>query len=57
MLVSQPRKLKFNFFFFVVCVLFRKRNTEFSHKLCAPKREYADIANRGMSVFYDDCKV
>lgn len=37
--------------------LFRKRNTEFSHKLCAPKREYADIANRGSSVFYDDCKL
>ncbi|XP_055317695.1 pancreatic triacylglycerol lipase-like [Sitodiplosis mosellana] len=34
-----------------------KRNTEFSHKLCAPKREYADIANRGSSIFYDDCKL
>lgn len=34
----------------------RKRNTEFSHRLCAPKREYADIANRGSSIFYDNCK-
>uniref|UniRef100_A0A1B0GN74 Uncharacterized protein n=2 Tax=Phlebotomus papatasi TaxID=29031 RepID=A0A1B0GN74_PHLPP len=33
-----------------------KRNSGSSNKLCAPKREYADIANRGMSVFYDNCK-
>lgn len=39
-----------------ICVFYRKRNTEFTHRLCAPKREYADIANRGSSVFYDNCK-
>ncbi|XP_037029466.1 pancreatic triacylglycerol lipase-like [Bradysia coprophila] len=33
-----------------------KRNSDFSNKLCSPKREYADIANRGSSVFYDNCK-
>jgi len=32
-----------------------KRNTEFSNMLCAPKRDYADIANRGSYSFYD-CK-
>lgn len=49
-------KNSLNVFFFIFNI-HRKRNTEFSHKLCAPKREYADIANRGSSVFYDDCKV
>lgn len=34
----------------------RKRNTDFSNRLCSPKREFADIANRGSSVFYDNCK-
>lgn len=33
-----------------------KRDTDFSHRLCAPKRDYADIANRGSSVFYDNCR-
>lgn len=33
-----------------------KRNVDFSNKLCSPKREYADIANRGSSVFYNKCK-
>ncbi|XP_058830872.1 pancreatic triacylglycerol lipase-like [Topomyia yanbarensis] len=33
-----------------------KRNTEYSNKLCAPKREFADIASRGSYSFYDNCK-
>lgn len=33
-----------------------KRNANTSNRLCSPKREYADISNRGSSVFYDNCK-
>uniref|UniRef100_A0A182P9X9 Lipase domain-containing protein n=1 Tax=Anopheles epiroticus TaxID=199890 RepID=A0A182P9X9_9DIPT len=33
-----------------------KRNIEYPNKLCAPKREYADIASRGSYSFYDNCK-
>lgn len=50
MAVCIPRK---NFIF---NLNFRKRNSDFSNRLCSPKREYADIANRGSSVFYDNCK-
>ncbi|XP_069354959.1 pancreatic triacylglycerol lipase-like isoform X4 [Maniola hyperantus] len=32
-----------------------KRNVDFSSKLCTPKREYAEIPNRGSASFYDNC--
>jgi pancreatic triacylglycerol lipase len=33
-----------------------KRNIENPNRFCAPKRDFADIANRGSYVFYDNCK-
>ncbi|KAL4706568.1 hypothetical protein ACJJTC_015766 [Scirpophaga incertulas] len=32
-----------------------KRNVDFSSKLCTPKREFAEIPNRGSASFYDNC--
>lgn len=38
-------------------IYFRKRDADFSNKLCSPgKRSYAEIPNRGKAVFYDICR-
>lgn len=41
----------------LVIFFFRKRDTQFSSRLCSTsKKDYADIANRGRAVFIDTCK-